>query len=89
MTARYKILGTIHIDPLPSGAVAEHPGDSALDDVLLSLAVTDALSGARTCHDRHRGFAWPELADFNLVVHADLDVLLAELQREWEELEII
>jgi hypothetical protein len=89
VTARYKIIGTIHVDPHQSDWAIPFPLDSAPENVLLSLAVTDALSAPRGGHERHRGLAWPGVADFHAAIPADLNVLLAELQREWEELEIV
>lgn len=99
MTVRYRIVGTIQIDPLPRSAASSvgapsmcgnssPPGASTLEQALLALAVTDALAEATAGRFRRRWPGLPTTRVEKIVLPADLVALLAELQSEWDELEI-
>jgi hypothetical protein len=85
VTPRYKIIGTICIDPQAGGVAPPMPG-FPLEHVLLSLAVTDALADTSAWQSRCRRLPWnsPEQPIF---MAANLDALVAELQTAWDELE--
>jgi hypothetical protein len=85
VSARYKIVGLIRLDADSGSACTAPTCGSTIEQVLLTLAVSDAMAGAP---------AWPALRRRiaahgapPAIVHADLNALLAELQSHSDELE--
>jgi hypothetical protein len=82
----YTIVGTVRIDSPPNRRSCVALDDSSLEQLLLRLTVADSLNSfpgrlskesIRTANSQRAGTR----------VHADLEVLAAELQSEWQDLE--
>jgi hypothetical protein len=86
VTSRYKIIGTICLDPQPVPAAPATFAGSSLEQVLLSLAVTDALAD-RPSRSSRRGQLTRHAHELPAFVAADLDALAVELQTAWDELQ--
>lgn len=87
MSDRYTIVGTIRIDPRLDPRTAAALDDSTLERLLLGLAVCDSLDELPSRLTPGRAKTAGIATQRRTFLRANVDVLAAELQTEWRELE--